>query len=217
MEKEKIQGAEGKKSIFGKVAKWLGGFTILMILIIVSIPFLFKDRILTEVKKVINENVAAKVEFEDVDLSMFRSFPDLTLSLEGFKVDGINEFKGIRLADVKTFETRLDLLSLFSGESIAVKRIALVEPKLYVKILKNGKANYDIMIPTEELEDTTAAPTQFSLNLNQYEIVDGNLIYDDLTSDVWVDIKALNHSGSGNFTESIYDLVTTTTDRKSVV
>ena len=217
MEKEKIQGAEGKKSIFGKVAKWLGGFTILMILIIVSIPFLFKDRILTEVKKVINENVAAKVEFEDVGLSMFRSFPDLTLSLEGFKVDGINEFKGIRLADVKTFETRLDLLSLFSGESIAVKRIALVEPKLYVKILKNGKANYDIMIPTEELEDTTAAPTQFSLNLNQYEIVDGNLIYDDLTSDVWVDIKALNHSGSGNFTESIYDLVTTTTADKFTV
>lgn len=206
-----------KKPLIKRILKGLGIFLLFIVVTAVAVPFLFKDRILTEVKKTINENIRAEVDFKDVGVSMLRSFPDITLSLSELKVDGVEEFKGIRLADIQSFETRLDIMSIINGELMEIERITLDEPTLYVKVLKNGKANYDITIPTEELDTMEAEPTKFALNLDNYEIIDGNIIYDDAAGDVWVDIVNLNHSGSGNFTESIYDLVTKTTADKFTV
>lgn len=206
-----------KKSIFSRILKGLGIFLFLIVLAAVAIPYFFKDRILEEVQKTINENVRAKIEFSDVGVGMLSSFPDITLSLEGLKVDGIDEFKGVRLADIKSFETRLDIMSIINGELMEIERITLEEPMLYIKVLENGKANYDITIPTEELDTSTAEPTKFALNLDEYAINNGKIIYDDAVSDVWVDIVNLNHTGKGNFTESIYDLATKTTADKFTV
>lgn len=202
------------KTIIGKVLKGLGIFVFLIVLAAVAIPYFFQDRIVTEVKKVINENVRAEINFGDFGVSMLRSFPDITLCLEDFSVDGVEEFKGVRLADIKGFEVRLDIMSIINGELMEIERISLDEPTLYVKVLKNGKANYDITIPSEELDTMEVEPTKFAMNLDEYSITDGNVIYDDAVSDVWVEIVNLNHSGSGNFTESIYDLVTETTADK---
>lgn len=206
-----------KKPLLKQFLKGLGIFLLFIIITAVAVPFLFKDKILTEVKKTINENIRAEVDFEDVGISMLRSFPDITLSLSELKVDGVEEFKGVRLAEMKSFEIRLDIMSVVNGDLMEIERITLNEPTLYVKILKNGKANYDITIPTEELDTMEVEPTKFALNLDKYEVIDGNIIYDDAAGDIWVDIVQLNHSGSGNFTESIYDLVTKTTADKFTV
>jgi|GEM_PF-223092 len=202
------------KKIIKKALKGLGIFMFLIVLAAVAIPYFFQDRIMEEVKKVINENVRAEIDFGDVGISMLRSFPDITLCLEDLKVDGIEEFKGVRLADIKSFETRLDIMSIINGELMKIERISLDEPTLYVKVLKNGKANYDITIPTEELDTMAVEPTKFALSLDEYRITNGNIIYDDAVSDVWVEIINLNHRGKGDFTEAIYDLETKTTADK---
>lgn len=203
-----------KKSLISRILKGFGIFVLLILIMAVTLPFLFKDKIMEEVKHTINDNLRAEIDFKDVGVSMLRSFPDVTLCLSELKVDGVEEFKGIRLADIKSFETRLDIMSIINGELMKIERITLEEPTLYVKVLKNGNANYDITIPAEELDTMEAEPTKFALNLDKYEIIDGNIIYDDGAGDVWVEIVNLNHSGSGNFTESIYDLATKTTADK---
>ncbi len=205
------------KSIIKKVLKSLGVFLLVVVLAAVAIPYFFQDRIMEEVKKAINENIRAEVNFNKVGVSMLWSFPDITLSLTDLTVDGINEFKGVRLAEIKSFETRLDIMSVINGDVMAVERITLDEPTLYVKVLKNGNANYDIAIPSEELDTMDVEPTKFELNLSEYSINNGNVIYDDAVADVWVEVENLNHSGSGNFTEAIYDLVTETTADKFTV
>lgn len=202
------------KKIIKNVLKGFGIFLLVIVLAAVAIPYFFKDRIVEEVKKTINENVRAEINFGDFGVSMLRSFPDITLCLEDLTVDGVEEFKGVRLAEIKAFETRLDIMSVINGELMEIERISLDEPTLYVKVLKNGKANYDITIPTEELDTMEVEPTKFALNLSEYSITNGNVIYDDAVSDVWVEIVNLNHSGSGNFTEAIYDLATETTADK---
>jgi hypothetical protein len=55
---------------------------ILFVGALVAIPYFFKDEILTTVKTEINKSVNAKVDFADVDISLLRSFPDLSLRLE---------------------------------------------------------------------------------------------------------------------------------------
>src|SRR5690348_4046085 len=64
---------------------------ILLIAAIVT-PLIFKDEIIAKVKTEINKNVKAKVDFSDVDLSLLRHFPKLSVALEDLSVTGKGEF-----------------------------------------------------------------------------------------------------------------------------
>ena len=69
-------------------------FFVLLVLLVgaaVAIPYFFKDELLTLLKEEINKNVLAKVDFADVDLSLLRSFPDFSLQIKDYAVEGINE------------------------------------------------------------------------------------------------------------------------------
>ncbi|HRF39782.1 MAG TPA: hypothetical protein PK198_13410, partial [Saprospiraceae bacterium] len=53
-----------------------------------AFPFVFKDEILAAVKREINVNLTAKVDFEDLNLSLFRNFPNVSVGLENYSVTG---------------------------------------------------------------------------------------------------------------------------------
>jgi len=61
---------------------------ILLVVIVVlvvaafAIPYFFKDKIMAIVKTELNKQLNAKVDFKDVDLSLFRHFPRLAVGLE---------------------------------------------------------------------------------------------------------------------------------------
>lgn len=87
-----------------KVAKrLLIAFLALIVLLIgamFAIPMMYKSEILDLAKVEINKNLKAKVEFSDLDLSLFRSFPDMGVSLSDFSVTGIDTFEEIGRAHV---------------------------------------------------------------------------------------------------------------------
>ncbi len=190
----------------------LGGLLLFLLIAAIAIPYFFKDEITAQVKQGINDNVNAKVDFSDVSLSLLRSFPSFSLRLNDLTVDGVDEFSGVRLADIKGLDFSMDLWSVITGKQpYTIKSITLNEPVLNVQVLKNGKANYDIAKPSEtETKTTTSSSDGFELKLNQYKINDGQITYADRSSDIFMNIKNLDHKGSGNFTASIYDIATRT-------
>ena len=58
-----------------KILKITGIVLLVLIISLVSIPFLFKDKIKQMVITSINQNLDATVAFEDIDLSLLKSFP----------------------------------------------------------------------------------------------------------------------------------------------
>ncbi|MFT5231885.1 MAG: hypothetical protein ACI97R_001961, partial [Candidatus Azotimanducaceae bacterium] len=84
-----------------KVFKIIGIFLLLIVIALIAAPFLFKDSIEKIVKKTINENLNATVEWESLDLSLFSSFPDATLTINNFSVMNNAPFKGDTLASGK--------------------------------------------------------------------------------------------------------------------
>ncbi|MPT35724.1 MAG: hypothetical protein E2604_11725, partial [Flavobacterium sp.] len=72
-----------------KILKGFGIFLLLSIITLAAVPFMFKDKIKELVAKAINENVDAKVAFEDVDLSLFKSFPNANITID--KISVINK------------------------------------------------------------------------------------------------------------------------------
>jgi len=164
--------------------KLLAVIAVLFILIIASaivLPIIFKDDIIAIVKEEANNNVNARLDFGDIGLSMFESFPDFTLTIEDIKVVGLDPFDGVVLADIAELKLSLDLMSVINGEKIDINTIGLLSPNLHVIVLADGRANYDIALPSESPEEVeeSSSETSFSIGLKSYYIENANIIYDD--------------------------------------
>lgn len=201
-----------------KVAKRIliiaGVLIMLLVVAAFSIPFLFKDKLLAFAKEEINATLNAKVDFQDVSLSLFRSFPNFSFQLQNYSVTGIDDFEGVRLAAGQSAEFTLDLMSVLSGNGpVEIKSVHLEKPEINVHVLKDGRANYDIVKPTDEVPEPPAEEVDYSglrINLREYSIAGANVVYDDKLGEMLLEIKNLNHSGEGNFTIDVFDLKTQT-------
>ena len=112
----------------------------ILLLAAVSLPFIFKGKIIKLITEEANKNVNAKVKFsDDIGLSIFESFPDFTLSMKAIEVVGINEFEGDTLLSLKNLAVSLDFMSVVNGEKIRIRNVFLNEPRIHAIILKNGK------------------------------------------------------------------------------
>jgi hypothetical protein len=190
------------------------GILVLLLAAAFAAPYFFKDKIMAKVKVEINKNVNAKVDFKDVSLSLFRHFPDVSVGLDSFEVVGIDTFAGLPLLDAKRFDLTLDLLSVIKSGNNApmrVKSIAVDKPNANILVLANGMANYDIAKASDTSTAADTSQTNFKLELDKYSITDGAITYDDRQSNTFLQIQNLNHTGSGNFTSDVYDLITKTT------
>lgn len=192
--------------------KVLFGIAVVLVLLLgalIAIPYFFKDEIVAQVKETANESMNAKLDFQDVDISVFRHFPKLTIGLQGLEITGVGHFDGVKLVQCKQMDLALDLWSAIFGDKIAINGLYLDQPKINVYVLEDGSANYDIAKP--EPPGTPPASAESSpVQLEHYAITNGEIHYDDRAMAMRADILGINHSGSGEFTSDIYDLVTET-------
>lgn len=198
-----------------KAMKWvkriLIGFIIFLFLFVtaaLTLPILFKKQIMEAVKNAANEQLTAKINFKDVSLSLLWTFPNFSFSMKDLTITGSKEFEGLKLADIKDLSLRLNIWNVIGG-NYEVNSVILDQPKFYVKVLNNGKANYDIMKP-DSLKKPASSTTKFSARLSYYELKNAQITYDDAPNSTYLKIVNMNHSGSGNLTEATYDFYTKT-------
>jgi hypothetical protein len=172
-----------------------------------TVPYLFKDQIVKKVKAVVNESLNAKVDFKEFDLTLIRSFPKMGVRLNNLTVVGVDSFAKDTLANVKQLQLDLDLMSVIKGETYEINAVSLQEPHIYARVLKSGKANWDIMKPDTTAQTDTIS-TAFKAALDKYEIEKGKITYDDAALNFYLKAENLNHSGTGNFTQDVFTLTT---------
>lgn len=192
----------------------LGTLILLVVAAAIILPIVFKDEIIARAKEEMNKSLTATVDFKDIDISLFRSFPNFALTLEGTTVDGQGVFEGVRLADIGSFNVDLNLFSVISGNTYEIEGIQLKDVTVHVLVDTSGAANYDIVKASEgeeEVEEVSEESSSFKLSLKGYEVENFNLIYDDRPGNMIVNIKELNHKGTGDFSETIVNLATKTT------
>ena len=190
---------------------------VLFIAAAVAFPFVFKERILAAVKEEINKSLIVKVDFEDLNLSLFRRFPDVAVGLTNYSITGTDVFEGIELAKGELLDVEVDLSSFWDTEKpMRVNSIHLRQPTIKVYVLEDGRTNYDIFAPdTIRYDSVTGAPIQeeptpFEVQLEGYSIEGADIVYQDATYGLFVHSIGLDHRGSGNFTQDIFDLTTET-------
>ncbi len=183
-------------------------FVILLVGAVVAIPYFFKDELVAAVKSTANETMNATLDFKDVDISILRNFPNLTLTLKDLSLIGQDEFAGLPLYKAKNTSLTMDLKSAMNAKDgpVSIKKVVLDEPEVNILVLPEGLANYNVSKPAPD--DAPQPETKFNLDLSSYEINDGHLVYDDRSINYFMELEHLNHSGQGHFTESVFDLIT---------
>lgn len=198
-----------------KIAKKvLIGVGVLVILIVAAafiIPVVFKDDIKAAIDKAIAKNINADVIFEvdNFDLTIFRNFPNITAEVKDFGVFNRAPFEGVPLFVAEELDVEINLKDLIFGDQLKIKGITMVQPQITIKVLKDGRANYDITYPSvDTVQASSEEPTTFSFGIDHWEIIDGELEYDDQSLPFFTSLKGLNHTGSGDFNEQAFDLTT---------
>ncbi len=184
-----------------------------LILLLAIIPFAFEGKIYETIQKKANENLNATLSFSDVDLSLLRNFPNLRVSIEDLKVVNKAPFDGVNMADIKSLSVVINIKSLFTDE-IEIRQILLEKPNLDVRVLADGKANYDIAIPDSAKPEPEEPSKPLKLSLKKYAIEEGNIRYDDKSLAMVMDFKNLNFEGNGDFADDVFTMSTLTTADK---
>ena len=198
------------KKWFKRILVTLGILIILLFASAVLIPLLFKDKIEAAVKDEVNKSLNATVNWGEWDITLLRSFPNLTVEIADVSVLNAAPFEGVELARIAGLIATVDIKSLF-GDRIEVKRMHLEKPNIHVKVLKDGAANWDIAkadsaaVEEEAPADTSAG---FHLGLDEFSIANGRLVYDDASLGYYMDLLGLDLTGSGDMTQDLYVLKT---------
>jgi len=196
--------------------KWalvsLGSLLILSIMAAIILPKVYKDAIRVDLEKEIDRQVNADVTFSEVELHLLRHFPNLTLSLNDLLIVGKDEFKSDTLAEAKVAHLEVNLWSLVAKREIEIKSVTLLDPEINIYVLKEGKANYDIVKKT----DSTSQKKKSVVNvaIDKVSIERGKITYSDWQQNIFVKAVDIEHQGSGDFLEDVFDYETKTIIRQ---
>ncbi|MBK5277866.1 MAG: hypothetical protein JJE09_03275 [Bacteroidia bacterium] len=195
-----------------KVLIGVGIFIVLLVAAAVVIPIVFKDDIKAAIDKEIAKSVNADVIFDvnNFSLTLFRNFPNMTVEVKELGVFNRAPFEGVPLFVIEELDVEVNLMELIFGDQLRIKGITLLRPQININVLADGRANYDITYPSTDTVTVTEEPSNFSFGIDHWEIVDGNVVYDDKSLPYFLGIKHMNHTGRGDFTQDIFDLKTRT-------
>lgn len=199
-----------KKSLLRRILKWSGISLLLIIILLIAAPFIFKDKIIAIVKEQANNNLNAKVDFGEFDLTLFSSFPDFRFKINNVSVIGVNEFKDDTLAFITNLSTDINLKSVISGGPYGINSIVIDKARILGKVLKDGKANWDIAKPSTDSTGAStpesAEPTKFAMKLKEFKIKEAYIVYDDQQGDMYAKLENFNYDLNGDFTQDNFVL-----------
>lgn len=199
-----------------KILKGIGISLLVIIIALAAAPFLFKDKIKEMIAKTLNENVNANIAFEDVDLSLFKSFPQANVTIEKLSIITKAPFENDTLLYSGETNVTMSVKELFKGEGEAMnlESFSVVDGIVNIIFNKDGIGNFDIALK-EEADKKPSDSKPFALNIQDYEVENLKFTYTDEGSKIKMVLDSINHEGKGNFAAQKLDLETKTTAKLS--
>ncbi|MGB5983633.1 MAG: AsmA-like C-terminal region-containing protein [Nonlabens sp.] len=188
-----------------KFFKVLGIVILLLVIALFAAPYLFKDKITELIKTELNKALNAEVDFAEVDLSLFRAFPDARLEIENLSVINKAPFAGDTLFFSKAVKLDLPVGDLFNGagEPIGLNELIVDGAVANFIVNENGIPNWDVTVADSTATQKPATESEgsggFALNFKHYELNDSRIVYEDVTTQIKLVLDNMNHYGNGDF------------------
>lgn len=179
-----------------------GGLIIAAFIVIaIALNFVFTSEKLTPVVlKTANQNLNAKLDIKDVELTFFSTFPRLGLKLK----DGTLVSKVIRdtmwqrtdtLLSFKKAVLVIDVMDYLQQQKVNIHQLALDSANIYAYKDGTGAANWDILFPdTTNIasSSTDTARHVNELNVEQVAIKHATVTMDDRDTHIFANLWDMN-------------------------
>lgn len=130
----------------------------------------------------VNKRINGQFECEEVELTFFNTYPHLGLSLSGGQLDSLLRFKEVVL-------TIRPMDYLFKG-ILTIGDVRIEDPVFYGLVDSEGRANWDILIASEEEQEEDSETMQLPpIDLQKVEITGGSFTYDDRQADIYTEVE----------------------------
>lgn len=168
-----------------KFAKILTTIVVVILAIALIVPFALRGKIADIVKKEANGMLTATLDFEELDISLLRHFPNASVELKGLTLVGAEEpFVGDTIVAARRISVVVNLLSLFGDGGYEVTKVILADPALHAHKMADGAVNWDVMKPSEEEPAAEEKPSEeggssFRLSVRDFRISGAVIRYED--------------------------------------
>lgn len=196
------------KKIILKILKWTGISIASILFLMFIIPILFPGTISKQVKIFANQHLAGKLDYKKTNLTFFRHFPSLTVSVDDLILQGSKPFQNDTLLSAKEVAMGINLKNLIFDGEVKIDEIYVTDAYANVFVNSKGEANYNVYVskPSEKPKDTTQAGASIKLDL--IKLRNCHIKYNDHAARILVDAKGLNYTGKGGLSKDIFDLET---------
>lgn len=190
---------------FKKILKIGGISLIIIVLLMIAIPYFFKDKIKEKAIASINQNINAVASLEGISLNLFSNFPRVNISLTDFNITNKEPFVGDTLFSAKKMDLKVSISDLISG-NYNILGFDLKDASVLVHLNGEGKGNYDIALPSEASQDKESNP--FELKIQSYSVENMRFVFKNDDGNMLLVVDEIQHQGKGNFANEILDLDT---------
>lgn len=191
-----------KRSGFGRFIKWflilIGSLVGLVVIFLLVVTLFFGNKVEQLFISELNKQLETELTAEDVKLSLFKGFPNATLTFHDIKIKENIPGSNKNLLDAQELSFRFNVFDILKGR-YNLKRMEAKNGTLSLLTTRSGRVNYDIVKKSDE---PGSGDGTFNLDLQTISLEQMRVKYVDEGADQ--DIEMLVQGGriSGNFTES---------------
>lgn len=169
-----------------KFVKVLITVVVVILAVALIVPIALRGKIADIVKTEANAMLKARLDFEKLDISLLRHFPNASVELKGLMLVGEGEpFAGDTIVAARRISVVVNLMSLFGDSGFEVTKVILADPALHARKLADGRVNWDVMKPSDEAPATAGETvaeeggSSFRLSVRDFRISGATIRYED--------------------------------------
>ena len=187
-----------------RTIKWTIGSILSIVLLISGALYFFHDEIVNYVIGEINKNLKAKIEVSRVDITFWKTFPNVSLDFHNvFVQDALpNATYRDTLMYTDMIRLKFNPMDLWN-EDYNVQSIDIAPGTLQLKVNQQGQVNYDIVEASESSEASKFELTLEAINVENMRFIYSNALQEQTYSTTFSQLGL-----SGKFTDEKFNLHT---------
>ncbi|HQV01415.1 MAG TPA: hypothetical protein PLO59_09665, partial [Bacteroidia bacterium] len=186
---------------FVKGFVWVTGILLLLLVLVTSIAYWQKDKLINYVLGDINQQLQSKINIASIDFNVIKHFPNTSLVLNKVYAAPAKPFlQSDTLLAADKIYLLFDILQLINGK-YQLKKVVIESAIIKLQIEKRGLRNFDIW-------KSDNAPAKSNLNLQFKEVLlkQTAFVFDDFKQTTHYNAYFNNAQLQGNFSEKQFEV-----------